>query len=328
MKRIYFLLMVLLVAGCTASPVQTSGPATASSVSSTVQPSQVGIGNITLGMPLDKAMAAFGSPGKIGTDDKGAAYHMYPLTAAGGYTVLMTATFRPAYVYGVQVTGGADVKMDPVMGVRLGDTGQDVLAHVGAPTSKEPVAGMDRTLWSYDNRNYSFEVDSSGHLVSILVYGYDGVLSAFGWPASWERYHPNSIAAVIEADKAGWSDPKDKYYIAAGGVFLRPRVTFTGEIRPTSAEAADVMDAFFKTTPSNLTSALYPQSIKVIEDGKEYWLPIQSSLLDDLRADFKRGDTTMDLLAIWLGAKDGGKTKVVIVNNYCSCAWNSAERKQ
>lgn len=330
MKLFPVFIATFLFVGCAAAPAQKSAPVTAiaPAVPSVAHPSPVGIGKITLGMPLDQAMAAFGSPGKVGTDDKGAVYHAYPLTASGGYTVLMTATFRPNYVYGIQVAGGSDVKMDPVMGVRLGDSEQAVLEHVGAPTSKQPVAGMDRTLWSYDDRNYSFEVDSGGHLVSILVYGYSGVLSKFGWPASWERYHPNSIAAVIEADRAGWDDPKDNYYIAAGGIFLRPRVTFTGDIRPTSAEALDLMDAFFKSSPSNLTSAMYPQSIKVIEDGKEYWLPIQSTLLDDLRDDFKHGDTTMDLFAIWLGARDAGKTKVVIVNNYCSCSWNSADEKQ
>lgn len=317
---------IFALAGCATPPAQKSASITPAAPSSP-QPSQVGIGKITLGMPLDKAMGFFGSAGQTGTDDKGATYHAYQVSKSGGYLVLMTAPFRPNYIYGVQIAGGADVEMSPIMGVRLGATADAVLADVGIPTSKKPVTGMDRTLWSYDDRNYSFEVDSSGHLVSILVYGYNGTPSAFGWPASWDRYHPNSIAAVIEADKAGWSDPKDNYYIAAGGVLFRPRVTFTGEVRPTSAEELDLMNAFFKTMPANLTSSMYPQSIKVIEDGKEYWLPTQSNLLDDLQADFKRGDTTMDLFAIWMGAKDGGKTKVVVVNNYCSCSWNSAERK-
>jgi hypothetical protein len=329
MKLLPVFAATLVLVGCAASQPQktVSAATTAPAVSSTAQPSQIGVGKITLGMPLDKATAAFGSPGQLGTDDKGAAYHAYPLTESGGYTVLMTATFRPTYVYGIQVAGGSDVKMDPIMGVRLGDTEQMVLDRVGVPTSKTPVAGMDRNLWSYAGRNYSFEVDSGGHLASILVYGYEGVMAARGWPASWDRYHPNSIAAVIEEDRAGWEDPKDNYYIAAGGIFLRPRVRFTGEVRPTSAEALDLMDNFFKTTPGNLTAAMYPQSMKVVEDGKEYWLPVQSTLLGDLQADCKHGDTTVDLFAIWLGAKDGGKTKVVIVNNYCSCSWDSAEVK-
>jgi hypothetical protein len=329
MKLIPIFAAALVLVGCATSQPQNtvSAAATAPAVSSVAQQSQVGIGNITLGMPLDKVVAALGSSGQLGTDDKGAAYHAYPLTKSGGYMVLMTATFRPAYVYGIQMAGGSDVKMDPIMGVRLGDTEKAVLEHVGEPTSKEPVAGMSRNLWNYAGRNYSFEVDSSGHLVSILVYGYEGVMSARGWPANWDRYHPNSIAAVIEQDRAGWDDPKGNYYIAAGGILLRPRVRFTGEVRPTSAAAMDLMDNFFKTTPGNLAATMYPQSIKVIEDGKEYWLPVQSTLLDDLQADFKRGDTTMDLFAIWLGAKDGGKTKVVIVNNYCSCSWDSAEEK-
>ena len=212
--------------------------------------------------------------------------------------------------------------MNPIMGVRLGATADTLLTHVGIPTSKEPVAGMDRTLWSYDGRNYSFEVDSSGHLASILVYGYAGVMSAFNWPSSWDRYQPNSIAAVIENDRAGWGDPKTDIYIAAGGILLRPRVTFTGEVQATTPAALDLMRDFFKTTPNNLNLDMYPQSIKVVEDGKEYWLPIQSTLLSDLEADFKRGDTTVDLFAIWLGAIDKGKTKVVIVNNYCSCSWD------
>ncbi|HEY3643751.1 MAG TPA: hypothetical protein VGM16_00310, partial [Gammaproteobacteria bacterium] len=275
MKLLPVCAATLVLVGCAASPPRNSAPVAvaAPAASSTAAPSQIGIGKITLGMPLDKAMAAFGSPGQLGTDDKGAAYHAYPLTASGGYTVLMTAIFRPTYVYGIQVAGGSDVEMDPVMGLKLGDTSQAVLEHVGAPSSKTPVTGMDRSLWSYVGRNYSFEVDSSGHLVSILVYGYEGVIVARGWPAAWERYQPDSIAAVIEHDRPGWDAPEDNYYIAAGGVFLRPRVRFTGEVRPTSAEAMDLMDNFFKTTPGNLTAKMYPQSIKVVEDGNAYWLP-------------------------------------------------------
>lgn len=324
--RCYFLLVALVLTGCAAQPQKAapapSSVAAAPAVPAALQPSQVGIGKITLGMPLNEAMGFFNVPDRSGTDDKGAVYHAYQVSPSGGYVVLMTATFRPDSIFGIQIAGGSDVKMTPIMGVRLGDTADAVLTHVGQPTKKSSVEGMDRTLWSYDDRNYSFEMDSTGHLASILIYGYRGLMPALGWPSSWERYPPNSIAAVIENDKEGWSDPKNTYYIAAGGILLRPRVRFTGDVRATTPAARDMMEVFFKTTPGNLSADMYPQSIKVVEEGKEYWLPIQSSLLDDLQADFKRGDTTLDLFAIWLGAKGPtGETKVVIVNNYCLCSW-------
>src|SRR5215472_5819593 len=164
--RWYLSVFLVLLAGCASSQLPKSANTQPAAVVSpaTAQPSQVGIGKITLGMPLRQAMGFFSVPDRSGTDDKGAAYHAYQVSPSGGYVVLMTATYRPDFIFGVQIAGGADVDMTPIMGVRLGDTIDKVLANVGAPSEKTAVQGMDRTLWSYDDRNYSFEIDSSGHL--------------------------------------------------------------------------------------------------------------------------------------------------------------------
>lgn len=320
MKLLPIFVAALVLAGYAASPaVQgASAPTSAPAAPSAFPPSQVGIGRITLGMPLDAAMKILGSPGQVGTDDKGATYHAYPLGNSGGYMVVMPAPFRPNYVFGIQITGGADTPSIPILGLRLGDKSDALLTNIGVPSSKTPVQGMDRTQWNYAGRNYSFEVDSSGQLVSILVYGYRGIMLAQGWGPNWEDYQPNSIAAIIEAERSGWETAP--HFISAGDNALRPRVTYTGEVRDTPVDALTVIKFFVDTMKLNVKPEVFSKSIKVVEDGKEYWLPAQQTVIEEMQEALKPGDAT-DLFAVWMGAMDKGRVKVVAVNEYCSCDW-------
>ena len=317
MKRISFLLLVLLLAGCAAPQTKPQQGTTAAPQTATQPPpSMSGLGPFSLGMPMDAALKKISVPTQDGKDEHGGTYHAFQVSQAGGYMAVMSAPFRPAYVYGIQISGGSDVKMDPVLGVKLGDTAEAILTHVGEPSDKMPEPDMGRDLWTYDGRNYSFETDSTGHLVSILVYGYEGIVAAMGWEPNWERYVPNSIAAVIETDRAGWED--SDYYIPAGGIRLRPRVTYTGEVRDTSADVLAVIKDFMDTTPANLKPEAFSKSIKVVEDGQEYWLPTQEQVIKAMQGELKPGDAT-DLFAIWVGASHKGKFKAVVVNEYCRC---------
>lgn len=281
-------------------------------------PSQFVIGKFSLGMSLDKALAIFGDPGQIGKDEHGGTYHAYSVSKAGGYFALLTAPFRPSYVYGIQISGGSDVKMAPFLGLQLGDPEDAVLKHVGLPATKKPEPELKRTLWTYPDRNYSFEVDDSRHLVSILVYGYDGTMVAMNWGPNWDLYHPNSITQVIDDDRSCW-DTTD-VCIAAGGVRLRPRVTYTGEVRDTPADTLETFGYWMKSSPSNFTIDMVKKSMKVVEDNKEYWVAVQPQVLTAMQAEVKPGDS-IDLFAIWVGAEHKGAVKALVVNDYCFCEW-------
>ena len=329
MKGKVVLVMALLITGCTTTPIKTPQPVTAIAPTAreTPPPSQFGLGPFGLGMPIDEAMKAVKAPAKTGVDEHGGAYWAFPVSPSGGYMVVLVAPFRPAYVYGAQISGGSDVDMDSVLGLKLGDPEGAILAKVGEPTSKTKEDGIDRTLWAYDGRNYSFEIDSTGHLVSILVYGYAGVITAKGWEANWERYIPNSIKAVLEQDKEGLATlGTADIYIAAGGVAFRPRVIFTGDIRDTDPATKELITDWLKSMRSNLDPNIYSKSIRVTEDGTDYWLPTQAKVVEAIQQEVKPGEA-IDLFAMWLGAKDKGKTKAFFVNDYCSCSWVPIPKK-
>lgn len=322
MKRKLILCLGLLLAGCATAPVSTQQPGTTAHTSAqTPPPSQFGLGPFGLGTPIDEALKKIKAPTKTGVDAHGGTYWAFPVSQAGGYMAIMTAPFRPAYVYGVQISGGSDVDMTPIFGVKLGDTAEAITVNVGEPSSKVKEDGIDRTLWNYEGRNYSFETDSTGRLASILVYGYEGVITAKGWEPNWERYIPNSIKGVLEQDKAYIDALKTAdIYIAAGGVPFRPRVTYAGDIRDTDPATMGLVADWLKSMDSSVDPEMYSKSIHVTEDGMDYWLPTQAKVVEAMQQEVKLGQA-IDLFAMWVGAKDKGKTKAFLVNDYCDCYW-------
>ena len=149
--------------------------AAAAKVAHARPPSLTGIGKITLGMPLADAKKSFGYSGDQDFDEHGQPEYTYMISHGHGFMVILTSSDQPDQVYGVQINGGADVDMDPIMGIRLGDSSFSLLTKVGEPTGKTPIPNSDNTLWSYDDRNYSFILSSGGDLICIRVYGYTGL---------------------------------------------------------------------------------------------------------------------------------------------------------
>ena len=145
------------------------------SAPTTPPPSAQGIGKITLGMSKADARAQLGSFVEQGRDDRGAPAFTYMYSHDHGFVVLYLEPNNPNTVYGMEFHGGADVDMEPVLGVRLGDSAFTVLKDVGQPTAKTRPPGSDNSVWTYDGRNYSFTFSSGGDLICIRVYGYDGL---------------------------------------------------------------------------------------------------------------------------------------------------------
>lgn len=149
--------------------------ASVASASTTPPPSVQGVGKITLGMPKADARAQLGSFVEQGRDDQGAPAFTYMYSHDHGFVVLYLEPNNPNTVYGMEFHGGADVDMEPVMGIRLGDSAFTVLKNVGQPSAKTRLPGTDNSVWTYDGRNYSFTFSSGGDLITIRVYGYDGL---------------------------------------------------------------------------------------------------------------------------------------------------------
>lgn len=318
-------LISLFIAGCAAQPAaqQASAPpratlAPSGATPAGLPPSEVAYGQVSLGMSMDDALKKYGATRDSGRDAHGAAYYRYVIAGGDANLTLYSAPFRPGYLYGLQITGNPSAGLPPVAGVHLGDGAFQVLSLLGEPASRDPVPGKERTLWTYADRNYAFELSDGGDVISLRVYGYAGVMLAQAWPAVWERYRPDSISGATSADRAGWQD--GSVYVASAGVPFRPRVTFTGDVRDTSQDVLDEITAWARTSPDAVSAGMYTKSIRVVDNGASYWLPIQSDRLKPFQDAVKPGDA-VDLFVIWLGAGNGGADPALIVNEFCTCSW-------
>jgi len=134
-----------------------------------------GIGKVTIGMPIADAKKVFPNYGERGRDEHGDPEFTFMISHDHGFVVLLTQPGKPDTVIGVEIHGGADVDMDPILGLRLGENAGRILTQVGQPSRRDAMPDGDDSLWSYAGRNYSFVVSSGGDLIAIRVYGDTGL---------------------------------------------------------------------------------------------------------------------------------------------------------
>ncbi|MGE5624191.1 MAG: hypothetical protein ACM3ZT_01430 [Bacillota bacterium] len=157
------------------SGASAAAPVATPSVPALRPPSLGGIGKVTLGMSMADARKLFPNYGERGTDEHGALTYTFLISQDHGFVVLLTEPGKPDTVAGVEWHGGAEVDMEPVLGLHLGDGALTIISKVGQPSTRERMPDGDDTLWSYADRNYSFVLSSGGDLIAIRVYGYAGV---------------------------------------------------------------------------------------------------------------------------------------------------------
>lgn len=141
-------------------------------------PSLGSIGKLSLGMAMSDATHTFHSYGDEDQDEFGGETRTFLISDGHGYVVLLTQRGKPETLYGIEYHGGADADTAPtIMGVRLGQSALAVLTHVGEPSRRERLPNSENTRWYYEGRNYAFDISSGGDLVTIRLYGYEGLQS-------------------------------------------------------------------------------------------------------------------------------------------------------
>jgi hypothetical protein len=139
---------------------------------------------VTLGMPIRDARNSFDEAVQdVEADPQGGTDYTYMISDDHGFVDVFTTPGDGGEVAGVAINGGADVDMEPIMGIRLGDGAFEILTRFGPPDSKETVPGTERTRWNYADRNYAFDVSSGGDIIGIRIYGYVGLPPAPAEPA-------------------------------------------------------------------------------------------------------------------------------------------------
>jgi hypothetical protein len=114
-----------------------------------------------LGRPIERRI----------TDDKWV-YEFHALHKdTSVYALFKYAAWDTTTVYSIQVNGDHFPEMHTFRGVKLGSKAEEVFKVFGKSDEVENVDDPPLTVHYYKNRNYSFEIDNTGHLYGIQVYG-------------------------------------------------------------------------------------------------------------------------------------------------------------
>jgi hypothetical protein len=141
------------------------------------QPSQMELNGFLLGQHRESLDRALGRPFQVDTQSDGWTDRVYAIDRAHhAYMAFKFTAQRPAHAVSAQIAGRPGTAMRPFLGLRLGSTRADIVAQLGPPSSVTPEPDLRLELLEYAGRNYSFEVDSTGVLSSIQIFGYDGLL--------------------------------------------------------------------------------------------------------------------------------------------------------
>jgi hypothetical protein len=142
--------------------------------------------------------------------------------------------------------------------------------------------------------------------------------------SSWDRYIPRTLAEIVE-ESAAFIEPSEALtmYAEMSPEYSFPSrvvVTYTGQFRETLPRR----QGFIAIWGSSLGIAsleempeIFPQEVLVVEDGVEYWIPVQGVLVPYMEDELEAGDEVI-LFVIWAGAimESGEIDRVFLINEF------------
>ncbi|MDZ7758316.1 hypothetical protein [Rhodohalobacter sp.] len=211
--------------------------------------------------------------------------------------------FRNEYVHGVQVTG-YDENEELFGGIKLGMPKHEVFENIGPATDSSFVEVTGGTFYRFEGKNYSIEVDSEDRLYSVALQGIDSYLIEQGWPRNWFRYQINTIENVTSTYMTDVSETDPTIF--ANTDPFRPRVEFTGAIREVPDRRKEIIDIWLtQMGQTEQVKKLFQNEFEVRENGENYWVAIQNSLIQPLLKETERGKYPTDLFLNMIGELDG-----------------------
>ena len=123
---------------------------------------------------------------------------------------------------------------------------------------------------------------------------------------NWDRYKPNTLAAIIKrAEPDVKSDPG--LWMSNGEIAASVVVTYTGKVRSLTKPSSNLM--YWVSHSLNVKPQFFDQfnqEMLVIENGVEYWLPVQKQLLPHFKKEAKPG-TNILIFVTYFGANHSPK---------------------
>ena len=127
----------------------------------------------------------------------------------------------------------------------------------------------------------------------------------------WDDYKPNSIARM-KADHAGVNEGMDFHFTP--GIPFRSTVRYLGKTRDIQAQRLIFIEMWAQShRMSSVIVEAFEKEIQVKEDGKSYWLPIQSVLIPHIEKEVEE-NASVTLFLVFAGAIKNDQ--VFLVNEF------------
>ncbi len=140
----------------------------------------------------------------------------------------------------------------------------------------------------------------------------------------WARYTPGTLARVVKAHP-GTSAARSKG-VGTDWEPVRARVIYTGTSRPIATGKQRLISASMATNGTPQFANRFPTEWLFIENGVEFWLPVQDVLIPYFSKELHKGDSVelfVELIGITQPGRDGRRIHVFVVNEF-----NRLESKQ
>lgn len=122
--------------------------------------------------------------------------------------------------------------------------------------------------------------------------------------AGWNDYHPATLEDITSKHAKHFSNSKDAKGTVAinlhtGGEPFRSTVLFLGKTRSIKPERSSMIEMWGKSSGVNIAAGNFKNEIKVRENHRNYWLPIQEILVPHLKNEVKKnGEVTLFMVYI------------------------------
>lgn len=134
---------------------------------------------------------------------------------------------------------------------------------------------------------------------------------------TWARYKPDKLSSIVKAHTNS-ADTLDKG-LDLGSDPVLAYVTYTGLSRPTPAKKQRFIAFYMDSYGTPEFTKKFMTELLFIEDGVEFWLPVQDVLLPYFGKELHKGER-VNLFANWIGItypeSDGSRLHVFLVNEF------------
>jgi hypothetical protein len=134
---------------------------------------------------------------------------------------------------------------------------------------------------------------------------------------TWARYRPGKLSSIIKAH-TNESDTLDKG-VDLGSDPVRAQVTYAGRSRPTLTKKQRFIAFYMNSVGTPEFAKKFMTELLFIEDGVEFWLPVQDVLLPYFSKEIHKGES-VTLFANWIGitypARGESRAHVFLVNEF------------